>query len=144
MFSALEPRPLIVCFWHIYLDAHHYRRPLKNAPAFYVILGSVVLEQVGAGILGFTMTFALTNVWSHGTWVTPAHAHLALFGTFGMLGLAAAYYAVPLMRGLKQYDERLGRLGFWLVFTGILGIGFAFALRSEEHTSALQSLMRIS
>src|SRR3546814_19955909 len=45
-----------------------------------------------------------------------------------MLGLAAAYYAVPLMRGLKQYDERLGRLGFWLVFTGILGIGFAFAL----------------
>src|SRR3546814_5287487 len=45
-----------------------------------------------------------------------------------MLGLAAAYYAVPLVRGLKQYDERLGRLGFWLVFTGILGIGFAFAL----------------
>src|SRR3546814_15148698 len=86
MFSAREPLPLIFCFWHIYLDAHHDRRPLKNAPAFYFILGSVVLEQVGAGILGFTMTFALTNVWSHGTWVTPAHAHLALFGTFGMLG----------------------------------------------------------
>ena len=128
LFSALEPLPLIFCFWHVYLDAHHDRRPLKNAPAFYFILGSVVLEQVGAGILGFTMTFALTNVWSHGTWVTPAHAHLALFGTFGMLGLAAAYYAVPLMRGLKEYDERLGRLGFWLVFTGILGIAFAFAL----------------
>src|SRR3546814_7701106 len=99
--DLLEPLPLIFCFWHIYLDAHHDRRPLKNAPAFYFILGSVVLEQVGAGILGFTMTFALTNVWSHGTWVTPAHAHLALFDTFGMLGLAAAYYAVPLMRGLK-------------------------------------------
>src|SRR3546814_7153123 len=63
LFSALEPLPLIFCFWHIYLDAHHDRRPLKNAPAFYFILGSVVLEQVGAGILGFTMTFALTNVW---------------------------------------------------------------------------------
>jgi hypothetical protein len=46
------------------------------------------------------MTFALTNAWSHGTWVTLSHAHLALFGTFGMLGLAAAYYAVPLMRGI--------------------------------------------
>src|SRR3546814_19843140 len=98
--DLLEPLPLIFCFWHIYLDAHHDRRPLKNAPAFYFILGSVVLEQVGAGILGFTMTFALTNVWSHGTWVTPAHANMALFGTFGMLGLAPAYYAVPMVRGL--------------------------------------------
>lgn len=128
LFSALEPLPLIFCFWHIYLDAHHDRKPLKNAPAFYFILGSVMLEQVGAGILGFTMTFALTNVWSHGTWITPAHGHLALFGTFGMLGIAAAYYAVPAMRGIKAYDQRLGRLGFWLLFTGMLGIALAFAM----------------
>src|SRR5690606_11067901 len=71
---------------------------------------------------------ALTNVWSHGTWVTASHAHLALFGTFGMLGLAAAYHAVPVMRGSAGFDQRLGRLAFWLVFTGMLGIGFAFAI----------------
>jgi Nitric oxide reductase large subunit len=140
LFSALEPLPLIFCFWHIYLDAHHDRRPLKNAPAFYFILGSVVLEQVGAGILGFTMTFALTNVWSHGTWVTPSHAHLALFGTFGMLGIAAAYYAVPLMRGLKAYDERMGRLAFWLVFVGMLGMSFAFALGGTMQVFAYRTL----
>lgn len=128
LFSALEPLPLIFCFWHVYLDAHHDRRPLENAPAFYFILGSVILEQVGAGILGFTMTFALTNVWSHGTWVTPSHAHLALFGTFGMLGIAAAYYAVPLMRNISTYDQRLGKVSFWLVFIGMLGMAFAFAL----------------
>lgn len=128
LFSALEPLPLLFCFWHVYLDAHQDNKPLANAPAFYFILGSVVLEQVGAGILGFIMTFALTNVWSHGTWVTPSHAHLALFGTFGMLGIAAAYYAVPLLRGLEQFDQRLGKTGFWLVFTGILGIAFGFAI----------------
>ncbi len=128
LFSALEPLPLVFCFWHIYLDAHTNRRPLENAPAFYFILGSVVLEQIGAGILGFSMTFALTNVWSHGTWVTPGHAHLALFGTFGMLGIAAAYYAVPIMRKAPDYDQRLGKLGFWLVLTGVLGLAFAFAL----------------
>ncbi|MBV2234965.1 MAG: cbb3-type cytochrome c oxidase subunit I [Sterolibacterium sp.] len=128
LFSALEPLPLIFCFWHIYLDAHHDRRPLENAPAFYFILGSVVLEQVGAGILGFTMTFALTNVWSHGTWVTPAHAHLALFGTFGMLGIAGAYYAMPLLKQQTKFDQRLGKLAFWLVFIGILGMAFAFAI----------------
>lgn len=128
LFSALEPLPLVFCFWHIYLDAHHDRKPLKNAPAFYFILGSVVLEQVGAGILGFTMTFALTNVWSHGTWITPAHGHLALFGTFGMLGIAAAYAAVPAMRNAANFDQQLGRLGFWLVFAGMLGIAFGFAM----------------
>lgn len=128
LFSALEPLPLVFCFWHVYLDAHQDRKPLENAPAFYFILGSVVLEHVGAGILGFTMTFALTNVWSHGTWVTPSHAHLALFGTFGMLGIAAAYYAVPLLRGVKNFDQRLGKIAFWFVFIGILGIAFGFAI----------------
>ncbi len=128
LFSALEPLPLIFCFWHIYLDAHQDRKPIPNFPAFAFLLGSVVLELVGAGILGFTMTFALTNVWSHGTWVTASHAHLALFGTFGMLGLSAAYYVVPIMRGIEHFDQRAGRLAFWLVFTGMLGLGFAFAI----------------
>ncbi len=128
LFSALEPLPLVFCFWHIYLDAHTNKRPLENAPAFYFILGSTVLELVGAGILGFVMTFALTNVWSHGTWVTAGHAHLALFGTFGMLGIAAAYYAIPIMRKVPNYDQRLGKLAFWLVFTGIMGMAFAFSI----------------
>ncbi len=128
LFSALEPLPLVFCFWHTYLDAHQDRKPVANMPAFAFLLGSVVLEQVGAGILGFTMTFALTNVWSHGTWVTLSHAHLALFGTFGMLVLSAAYYAVPIMRGHQGFDQRLGKLAFWLVFTGMLGLGFVFAI----------------
>ena len=128
LFSALEPLPLVFCFWHIYLDAHQDRKPIRNMPAFAFLLGSVVLEQVGAGILGFSMTFAITNVWSHGTWITLSHAHLALFGTFGMLGIAAAYYVVPILRGGGGFDQRLGRLAFWLVFCGMLGMAFAFAI----------------
>ena len=140
LFSALEPLPLVFCFWHVYLDAHQNRRPLENAPAFYFILGSVVLEQVGAGILGFSMTFALTNVWSHGTWITPAHGHLALFGTFGMLGIGAAYYAVPVMRKTLDFNQRPGKLAFWLVFTGMLGIALAFALGGTAQVFAYRTL----
>ena len=127
LFSALEPLPLIFCFWHMYLDAHTNKRPLENAPAFYFLLGSAILELVGAGILGFVMTFALTNVWSHGTWITASHGHLALFGTFGMLGIGAAYWAVPTVRKVANFDQRLGKLAFWLVFTGMLGIALSFA-----------------
>src|SRR3546814_8230167 len=57
-----------------------------------------------------------------------------------MLELAAVLYAVPLMRGLKEYDERLGRLGFCLVFTGILGFGFAFALGGTVQAFAYRTL----
>ncbi|HPA01387.1 MAG TPA: cbb3-type cytochrome c oxidase subunit I, partial [Chiayiivirga sp.] len=102
-------------------------RPLVNAPAFYFLLGSATLELVGAGILGFVMTFALTNVWSHGTWVTSGHGHLALFGTFGMLGIGSAYWAVPAVRKFAHFDQKLGKLGFWLVFVGMLGIALSFA-----------------
>ena len=140
LLSAFEPLPLVFCFWHVYLDAHQNQRPLENAPAFYFILGSVVLEQVGAGILGFSMTFALTNVWSHGTWVTASHAHLAMFGTFGMLALGAAYYAVPAVRDLEDFDQRLGRLGFWLVFVGVLGLAFAFAIGGVVEVYAYRTL----
>lgn len=142
LFSALEPLPLIFCFWHIYLDAHNNRKPLVNAPAFYFILGSVVLEQVGAGILGFTMTFSLTNVWSHGTWITPAHGHLALFGTFGMLVIGAAYFAVPMLRkgNAGDFDQRLGKLGFWIIFASLLGLALAFALGGTEQIYITRTL----
>lgn len=140
LLSAFEPLPLVFCFWHVYLDAHQNQRPVENAPAFYFILGSVVLEQVGAGILGFSMTFALTNVWSHGTWITASHAHLAMFGTFGMLCLGAAYYAVPAVRDVKDFDQRLGRLGFWLVFVGVLGLAFAFAIGGVVEVYAYRTL----
>ena len=73
------------------------------------------------------MTFALTNVWSHGTWVTAGHGHLALFGTFGMLGIGSAYWAIPAVRKFAHFDQKLGKLGFWLLFTGILGVALSFA-----------------
>jgi len=126
-FSALEPLPMILCFWHIYLDSHHDTRPIANMPAFLFLLGSAVFEQVGAGILGFTQTFALTNVWEHGTWVSASHGHLALFGTFGMLAIGAAYFAIPTIRNVKAFNQRLGVLGFWVMFVGVAGIALCFA-----------------
>ncbi len=62
LFSALEPVPLLFCMIHVFLDAKHGDRPLHNRVGFYFLFGSALFEQVGAGILGFTQTFALTNL----------------------------------------------------------------------------------
>jgi nitric oxide reductase subunit B len=107
-------------------------RPGSRAPAnraaFYFLFGSALFELVGAGILGFTQTFSLTNVWEHGTWVTPAHAHLAFFGTFGMLVLAAAYAVIPAIFGKREFNDRLSRAAFWILFVGLLGMALSFAM----------------
>lgn len=128
LFSALEPVPIIFGIWHIFLSSKRERKPLRNKTALYFIFGSSLFGLVGAGILGFTQTFSVTNVWEHGTWVAPAHAHLALFGTFGMLMLGVAYAVVPGVKGFQQFDDRLSKAAFWLLFTGILGMMLSFAL----------------
>jgi nitric oxide reductase subunit B len=127
LLSALEPLPMLFCIWHVFLDAQNGRKPLRNKAAFYFIVGSTVFEHVGAGVLGFSQTFALTNLWEHGTWVTAAHGHMALFGTFGFLVIGAAYVAVPAYHGFERFDERLSKLGFWAQLTGMLGMVLSFA-----------------
>ncbi len=128
LLSALEPFPMILGIWHVFTQPRPGVRAEGNRAAFYFLFGSSLLELAGAGILGFTQTFALTNVWEHGTWITPAHAHLAFFGTFGMLVLAAVYAVIPSILGRPGFDDRLSRTAFWLIFAGILGIALSFAL----------------
>jgi nitric oxide reductase subunit B len=127
LFSALEPLPLIFCIWHVYLDEKHGVKPIVNKAAFYFIFGSAIFEMVGAGVLGFTMTLAYVNIWEHGTWITAAHAHLALFGAFGMLVIGAAYEAIRQVKGIDKFRTYLSKLGFWLLFSGILGMVGSFA-----------------
>ena len=128
LFSALEPLPIIFGIWHVFVNSKNSRKPLTNTPAFYFIFGSALLELVGAGLLGFTQTFSLTNVWEHGTWVTPGHAHLALFGTFGMLMIGSAYAVIPMVKGIARFEDRVSKTAFWIILTGILGMMLSFTL----------------
>ncbi len=127
LFSALEPLPLIFCIWHVYLDEKHGIKPIVNKAAFYFIFGSAIFEMVGAGVLGFTMTLAYVNIWEHGTWITASHAHLALFGAFGMLVIGAAYEAIRQVKGIGHFRTYLSKISFWLIFAGILGMVGSFA-----------------
>src|SRR3546814_10084087 len=87
---------------------------------------------------------------------TAVHAHAALFGVYGFLSLGFVLMVLRYIRPEIAFNEGLMRTGFWglnaglvlMIFTSLLPVGLfqfeASVTRSEEHTSELQSLMRIS
>lgn len=53
---------------------------------------SIFYHIFGAAFLGFLMAYPPLNRFIHGTYITSAHSHFALFGVFGFLVLALCFY----------------------------------------------------
>ncbi|HRG40072.1 MAG TPA: cbb3-type cytochrome c oxidase subunit I [Saprospiraceae bacterium] len=127
IFSALEP----LAFLGMALFAvAMYRKGEKKHPnkiALMWTLGTAIVSFVGAGLLGLAHTMPQVNMWTHGTLVTAMHGHLAFWGAYGMIVLAAISYMMPNMTGRKLYDSGNGLTAFWLSNIGMIGMTTAFA-----------------
>jgi nitric oxide reductase subunit B len=127
IFSALEP----LAFLGMALFAvAMYRKGEKKHPnkiALMWTLGTAIVSFVGAGLLGLAHTLPQVNLWTHGTLVTAMHGHLAFWGAYGMIVLAAISYMMPNMTGRKLYDSGNGLTAFWLSNIGMIGMTTAFA-----------------
>jgi cytochrome c oxidase subunit 1 len=79
-------------------------------------LGFIALFTFG-GLSGILVALFPFDYQAHDTYFVVAHLHYVLFGgtVFGVL--AGTHYWFPKMTG-RMYDERLGKLTFWLVFVG--------------------------
>ncbi len=128
IFSALEP----LAFLGMALFAvAMYRKGEKRHPnklALNWTLGTAIVSFVGAGLLGLAHTLPAVNLWTHGTFVTAMHGHLAFWGAYGMLVLGMITYAMPLMTGRKMYEKSGGNYAFWLSNIGMVGMTAAFAV----------------
>ena len=131
MFSFIEVLPLVL----LILEAISQHRLIKGAAvfdyglAYLYILGSAFWNFVGAGVFGGgTLNAPLVNYYEHGTFLTLNHAHTALFGAFGLLGLGLIYFCLRYVAGDEhRFGERLGRWAFWLYNGGlVLWIVFNF------------------
>jgi nitric oxide reductase large subunit len=60
------------------------------AIAFLIAVG--VWNFVGAGVFGFLINTPIVSYFEIGTGLTANHGHAAMFGVFGMLGLAGLYH----------------------------------------------------
>ncbi len=124
MFSFIEVLPLVL----LVIEAIQHRRLIqaerqfKYGLAYTYIIGAAFWNFVGAGVFGGgTLNAPLINYYEHGTFLTLNHAHTALFGAFGLLGIGLIYFCLRYAAADSQpFGERLGRWAFWLYNAGLL------------------------
>ena len=123
MFSFIEVLPLVL----LIIEAIQQRRLIKQAGAFKYnlaytyIIGAAFWNFVGAGVFGGgTLNAPLINYYEHGTFLTSNHAHTALFGAFGLLGIGLVYFCLRYIAGEQaRFAEATGLWAFWLYNAGL-------------------------
>ncbi|MDP6850314.1 MAG: hypothetical protein QF524_05175 [Planctomycetota bacterium] len=97
-------------------------------------------------ILAITIGAALAfNFWkpilptSH-LWWLPAHAHLAIFGFFGLLIMGVGYKLAEMFLLAYGHSESDGRRAFWLMSLGLLILSVSFILNWNPNPGTLPPL----
>ena len=124
MFSFVEVLPLVL----LILEAIQQRqlikddRKFKYGLAYTYIIGAAFWNFVGAGVFGGgTLNAPLVNYYEHGTFLTLNHAHTALFGAFGLLGIGLIYFCLRYIAADQHpFGERIGQWALWLYNAGLV------------------------
>ncbi|MDQ2639740.1 MAG: nitric-oxide reductase large subunit [Pseudomonadota bacterium] len=121
-FSALEVVPLA----YIGFEAYHNFRLSQSAPwmaryrwPIYFFLAVSFWNLVGAGLFGFLINPPLSLYYMQGLNLTPLHGHTALFGVYGMLGIALVLFCLRGLRPRQVWDEKTLRFSFWALNIGL-------------------------
>lgn len=131
IFSAIQVVPAIVLLYAIGKSARFnnfaslsYRDKITVA-----LVGSSMFYHIfGASFLGFFMAYPPMNRFVHGTYITSAHSHLALFGVFGFLVLAVCFYILFTEVILTPKLYRWCWLAIFALNAGLLTMGIGLLL----------------
>ena len=142
--SALGLMPLVMIGYEAYENLsmtrrtswiHHYRWPV------YFFVASAFWNLVGAGLFGFLINPPIALYYMQGLNTTSVHAHAALFGVYGNLGLGLTLLSLRLLTMRAQWRTRSLALAFWsvniglalMVLISLLPVGLAQTWASFEH-----------
>lgn len=122
VFSALEVVPLIIVGFEAYnrvkIEKSEVWEEGYHWP--FMFFGSVLIwNMVGAGLFGFLINPPLSLYYMQGLNTTAAHAHAALFGVYGMLGLGLILYCLRGLTDLANWNQKLIRISFWSLNIGL-------------------------
>ncbi|MCC6826460.1 MAG: nitric-oxide reductase large subunit [Acidobacteria bacterium] len=123
VFSALEIVPLVFVgyeaidnVWHS--QAREWLAQYKWIVYFFVAVA--FWNLVGAGVFGFMINPPIALYYMQGLNTTAVHAHGALYGVYGTLGLALTLFCLRAMDPERKWNERLLSFAFWSINIGML------------------------
>ncbi len=144
VFSALEVVPLVLIGFEAYENLTLSRaRPWVKAyrwPIFFFI-AVAFWNLVGAGLFGFLINPPIALYYMQGLNTTPVHAHTALFGVYGMLGIGLMLFCLKGLASDRVWKTRCLGFTFWsiniglalMVLLSLLPVGLLQTWASVEH-----------
>ncbi|MEO8269967.1 MAG: cbb3-type cytochrome c oxidase subunit I, partial [Aureliella sp.] len=138
VFSVLEVVPLTL----IGFDAMEDLRRSKASPwvqrykwPIYFFVAVAFWNMIGAGLFGFMINPPIALYYMQGLNTTPLHAHAALFGVYGMLGIGLMLMCLRVLIPGRAWRDGALRLGFWGMNIGL----FAMCILSLLPVGLLQT-----
>ncbi|MBD3402741.1 nitric-oxide reductase large subunit [candidate division GN15 bacterium] len=144
VFSALEVVPLTI----IGFEAWDNIRIARSTPwvqrykwPIYFFVAVAFWNMVGAGLFGFMINPPIALYYMQGLNTTPVHAHTALFGVYGMLGIGLMLFCLRVLYVRSDWKDGVLKFSFWtinggltaMVVLSLLPIGFLQTWASVEH-----------
>lgn len=125
VFSALEVVPLTL----IGFDATADLRRSKASPwvqrykwPIYFFVSVAFWNMIGAGLFGFMINPPIALYYMQGLNTTPLHAHAALFGVYGMLGIGLMLMCLRVLIPGRPWKDGMLKLGFWGMNVGLMAM----------------------
>jgi len=144
VFSALEVVPLVLIGFEAYenLSLARVRRWVAAYKwPIYFFVSVAFWNLVGAGLFGFLINPPIALYYMQGLNTTPVHAHTALFGVYGMLGIGLTLFCLKGLTLHKQWKTGTLSFAFWsinvglalMVLISVLPVGLLQTIASVEH-----------
>ncbi len=123
VFSALEIVPLVFVGYEALENIRHSRaRPwlAQYKWVVYFFVAVAFWNLVGAGVFGFMINPPIALYYMQGLNTTAVHAHGALYGVYGTLGLALTLFCLRAMDPNRKWNTKLLSFAFWAINIGML------------------------
>ena len=134
-FSALEVIPLtfltIEAWSFLQLGARQESRSSAPFPHRWAVMFLVAVgfwNFLGAGVFGFIINLPIISYYEIGTALTANHAHGAMMGVYGMMGVGLAMFALRYLIPPERWPDKLAKLSFWCLNIGLAWMTFATLL----------------
>jgi nitric oxide reductase subunit B len=144
MMSALEVVPLLVVGFEAF-TRHKFEKEEEWQEIYhwpFMFFAAVLFwNLVGAGVFGFLINPPIALYYVQGLNLTANHAHSALFGVYGMLGLGLTLYCMRGLTDVTCWNKKLLKISFWsfniglgmMTFLSLFPQGLLQAYASIEH-----------